>query len=99
MGTVRSLGASIESIDYRRLLKEPSIESIDRSYSSSQSKYQAIADRLLDKLGGPESWKFYAKCAYHLSEDEIWHFVELAMRPQIHDKHRYFCKIAGNAMR
>lgn len=100
MGSFRSLGAaSIEPIDYRSSLKGTSIESIDRSCANSQAKYRVIADRLLDRLGEPASWRFYAKCAYHLSEDQIWYFVELATRPQIRDKNRYFVKLASNAMR
>lgn len=98
MGSFKKLSASIESIDYRSGLRDHSIDSIDRECSDSQSRYRAIADRLLEKFGEPDSWKFYAKCAYHLSEDQIWHFVELSMRPGIVNRNRYFCKIAKNAM-
>lgn len=98
MGKCKSLSDISQSIDYRDYREEISIDSIDRKCSDSQLKQRAIADKLLQKLGEPNSWKFYAKCAYHLSEDEIWHFVELATRPQIRDKNRYFVKIASNAM-
>jgi len=95
MGNLRSLR---DSIDYRDF-KKKSIDSIDRKCANSQLRQKAIADRLLDKLGEPASWKFYAKCAYRLSEDEIWHFVELASRPHIIDKNRYFVRLASNAMK
>lgn len=98
MGNLTSLRDSIDSIDYRKFPKETSIDSIDYKHSESQSKNVAIADRLLEKLGEPKSWKFYLKCTYKLPEDEIWHFVELATRPGIINKNRYFVKIANNAM-
>ncbi len=100
---------SIDSIDHRKIYKNRSmdyrsIDSIDgeivKNDDSAPSQYRqrAIAERLLKKLGEPKSWKFYLKCAYHLSEDRIWTLVELATRPGIIEHNRYFVCLANKEM-
>lgn len=83
------------SMDYRSIESE-AIKNDDSS--PSQLRQRAIAEKLLAKLGEPKSWKFYLKCAYHLSEEKIWEFVDLAMRPGIKHRNRYFVRIANNEM-
>ena len=102
---VREIVKDYRSIDHRSY-KERSMDyrSIDREIvknddsAPSQYRQRAIAERLLDKLGESKSWKFYLKCAYHLSEDKIWTFVELATRPHIQDHNKYFVRLANNEM-
>lgn len=107
MGAPEEIGEIIRtSIDYRKLKEKRSMDyrSIDREIvendnsAPSQYRQRAIAEKLLDKLGEPKSWKFYLKCAYHLSEDKIWTFVELATRPGIEHHNNYFVRLANNEM-
>lgn len=91
--------ASMESIVHRSSSKKNIYGSIDDNSSKSQIKQRNIAARLLDKLQEPSSWKFYLKCAYHLSEDQIWKFVELATKPQVKSPNRYFVYLASKEMR
>ena len=89
----RSIGASYKklSMDYRKEIKDDS--------SPGQYVQRCIAEKLLQKLGEPKSWKFYLKCAYNLPESKIWDFVELAMRPNVKDHNRYFVFLANREMR
>ena len=102
---------SIESIDYRSIdnkLKESMVyRSIDRDYrsiietdnsSGSQIRQRRIAERILEHLKEPKSWKFYLKCAYRLTEDKIWELVELATRPNVKYPNRYFVFLAKKEM-
>lgn len=110
MGAPEKIGQiireSIESIDYREPIKIGSIDysSIDREYiendksAPSQSRERVIADKLLKILGEPSSWKFYLKCAYRLSEDQIWTFAELAMSPKVVKHNNYFVRLASAEM-
>lgn len=99
MGKVQKLSTSIdhrlkkdkESMDYRWVYES------DNS-SRSQLIQRAIAEKLLQRLGEPRSWKFYLKCAYHLPEAKIWNFVALAMRPGIDSPNRYFVALANREM-
>lgn len=87
------------SIDHRRFLKESIHGSIEDDSTKSQLRERNIATRLLDKLGEPKSWKFYLKCAYHLSEDTIWHLVELSCKPKVKSPNRYFVYLANKEMK
>ena len=98
--------ASIDSIDHRKeisMVYRP-IDSIDREIvenddsTPSQYRQRAIAEKLLKILGEPKSWKFYLKCAHHLSEDKIWSFVELAMRTTVKRHNNYFVRLANKEM-
>ena len=106
MGKVQENKAS--SIDYRlsidhrkNFLKEVSMDyRVLREDNSSSRQYvqRSIAEKLLQKLGEPKSWKFYLKCAYHLSEAQIWDFVALATRPSVKNPNRYFVFLANKEM-
>lgn len=110
MGKVQSaseiINGSSPSIDYRNLKDKDSMDyrSIEKvigkdNSAPSQYRQRAIAMKLLEKLQEPKSWKFYLKCAYHLSEDKIWTFVELANRPNIKSHNNYFVRLANNEMK
>lgn len=89
------------SIDHRKLPKEASMDyrrDVEDDSSSTQLRQRCIAESLLRKLGEPRSWKFYLKCAYHLSENTIWRFVELAQRPGVKSPNRYFVALANKEM-
>ena len=103
MGKVQRINASIDHRSIEGLLKDTSMdiyrEVMDKDDSSpSQIKQRNIAEQLLRKLKEPKSWKFYLKCAYHLSEARIWELVELACRPSVEHPNRYFVALALKEM-
>lgn len=53
-------------------------------------KTEAIADRLVKTFGAPQSRNFFLKCAWHLSEAQIWEIAERAQGPQIKSPIKYF---------
>lgn len=84
-------GTSMAIDIYREVAK------IDDS-SPKQMRQRRIAEQLLDKLKEPRSWKFYLKCAYRLSENQIWGMVGLALRPGVKHPNRYFVFLANREM-
>ena len=103
MGKVQRINASIEHRSIEGFLKETSMdiyrEVMGKDDSSpSQRKQRNIAEQLLRRLKEPKSWKFYLKCAYHLSEARIWELVALACRPGIQHPNRYFVTLAIKEM-
>lgn len=77
-----------DSIDYRSLRKKTSIESIEPE--SAQHRVRRIVEYMTKKLGHPESANFYRKCAWHLSEDEIYSRIEASEKPWVKNGHAYF---------
>lgn len=56
-------------------LKRNSFKSYDHM-SPRVKKTEYIADKLVKIFDAPDSRKYFLKCAWHLSEDEIWSIVE-----------------------
>lgn len=55
-----------------------------------------IADHLVRKFQAPGSRPFFCKCAWKLSEDDIWTAYEQAHGPKVKSPIKYFvtlCKI------
>lgn len=102
MGKIRKINESID-LSIERFLKESSMEIyrevLEQDNSSpSQRRQRAIAERLLEKFKEPKSWKFYLKCAYHLSEATIWELVGLSLKPTVKCPNRYFVYLANKEM-
>lgn len=49
-----------------------------------------IADHLVRKFGAPNSRNFFCKCAWNLSEDDIWTAYEQAHGPKVNNPLKYF---------
>jgi hypothetical protein len=49
-----------------------------------------IADHLVRKFNAPNSRNFFCKCAWKMSEDEIWTIYEKAHAPKIRSPLKYF---------
>lgn len=49
-----------------------------------------IADRLVEKFKAPGSRDFFCKCAWKLSEDEIWSIYEKVQKPNVRNALKYF---------
>lgn len=65
------------------------------SVKSNRAKAKArkvdnIADRLVEKFDAPGSRDFFCKCAWTLSEDEIWTIYEKVHRPGTRNALKYF---------
>lgn len=90
MGTTEQ----ISSIVYRKFSERKPYRTIERDEDiegcASQERVARIVDQMVKKLGHPESIMFYRKCAWHMSEDEIFSRIESAQSPKIHNQHAYF---------
>lgn len=56
-------------------------------------KVDNIADHLVSKFQAPGSRNFFCKCAWNLSEDEIWTAYEQAHGPKIKAPLKYFITV------
>ena len=61
-------------------------------------RVENIADNLALKFEAPNSRKFFCKCAWKLSEDEIWTAYEKAHRDGIVAPLKYFIRVCQNKM-
>lgn len=57
-----------------------------------------IADHLVSKFKAPDSRNFFCKCAWKLSEDDIWTAYEQATKPAIKAPLKYFITICSLKM-
>ena len=57
-----------------------------------------IADHLVRKFEAPNSRNFFCKCAWKLSEDEIWTAYEKAHDPKIKSPLKYFITLCSIKM-
>ena len=94
MGTTEQ----ISSIDYRKFSERKPYRTIERDEDiegcASQERVARIVKQMVKKLGHPESVMFYRKCAWHMSEDEIFSRIESAIEGhrngKIRNSHAYF---------
>lgn len=73
-----------------------------RNISERAADVDRIADHLVRKFKAPTSRNFFCKCAWNLSEDDIWTAYEQAHAPRIQFPLKYFItlcqvKIASRA--
>lgn len=64
--------------------------SIDLKKSSQAMATEMVADRLVEIFRAPQSRNFFLKCAWHLSEDQIWTAVENSQKKRIKSPVKYF---------
>lgn len=86
---------SIQSMTSMRIneifLKKNSMKSmINEKKSPKAMSTEVIADRLVEIFDAPQSRNFFLKCAWHLSEDQIWTAVENSQKPKVKSPVRYF---------
>lgn len=55
-----------------------------------QVRADLIARRLVDKFTAPNSYKFFYKAAYYMSEDEIWRIFESSHESRVNSPIKYF---------
>lgn len=79
MATVQSMTSmKINEIS----LKRNSMKSMraNEKKSARAMSTEMLADRLVEIFHAPQSRNFFLKCAWHLSEDQIWTAVENAQK-------------------
>lgn len=54
------------------------------------ARVDRIADHLVRKFDAPNSRNFFCKCAWKMSEDEIWTIYEKAHTPKVDCPLKYF---------
>lgn len=59
---------------------------------------QNTARALVQKFGDYKSYNFFLKCAWHLSEDDIWTSYEQATSKNVNNPVRYFVTICKAKM-
>lgn len=85
--------ASLTSMRINEIsLKRNSMNSmiINDKKSGKVRSTEMLADRLVEIFGAPGSRNFFLKCAWHLSEDQIWTAVENSQRSSVKSPIRYF---------
>ena len=60
---------------------------------SRAAQVDNIADHLVRKFKAPGSRNFFCKCAWKLSENDIWTAYEQSTRPKIESPLKYFITI------
>ncbi len=76
-----------------------SYESYDHMSKAKTAKTDYIANRLVKEYNAPRSRMFFLKCAWNLSENEIWAAVENSRRPGIKNPIGYFLVFCRNALK
>lgn len=61
--------------------------------SNRARRVDHIADHLVKKFQSPGSRNFFCKCAWKLSEDEIWSTYEQAHSEKIKSPLKYFISV------
>ena len=64
------------------------------SLSDRARRVDRIADNLVRKFNAPGSRNFFCKCAWKMSEDEIWTIYEKAHGPKIDNSLKYFIALS-----
>lgn len=63
------------------------------SVSERALRVDRIADHLVKRFGAPNSRNFFCKCAWKLSEDDIWTVYEQSHRPKVKAPLKYFITV------
>ena len=69
----------------------------NKKYSKSR-KVDSLADSLVRKFKAPNSRRFFCKCAWKMSEDEIWAAYEQSHGPRVNNPLKYFITLCSIKM-
>lgn len=82
--------------DYKKINLDYNLD--NKSLNASElrkiqaNRVEAIADKLVELFGEPNSKNYFLKCGWHLSEAQIWDIAERATTsPSVDSPIRYFC--------
>ncbi len=65
-------------------------ESMNNDHNIRAKHAEQIANNLVRKFDAPNSYKFFLKCAYRMSENDIWTTYELSHKGRVRSPIRYF---------
>lgn len=65
---------------------------------SKVRKVDNLADNLVRKFKAPNSRNFFCKCAWKMSEDEIWTAYEQSHSPRVNNPLKYFIALCSIKM-
>ena len=68
------------------------------SLKDKANRVDRIADHLVKKFGAPGSRNFFCKCAWNMSEDDIWSIYEQAHKPKVKVPLKYFISLCSIKM-
>lgn len=77
------------------------VEELNRKNRSRRNtmRVDSLADMLVDKFRAPASRNFFCKCAWNLSDDEIWSTFERANKTGIEKPINYFVRSCSEMMK
>lgn len=90
---------SYNDIVNERLKAFESMTMKNKRSKKNSRQVDAIADKLVRDFNAPDSRQFFCKCAWNLSEDDIWTVKEYACRPGITNSLRYFVHVCSDKMK
>lgn len=70
-----------------------------KRHRKSSQQVDGIADKLVRDFNAPASRAFFCKCAWTLSEDDIWTTKEYACRPEVKSPLKYFIRVCSDKMK
>lgn len=73
--------------------------SMKKRNKKNARQVDAIADKLVQVFNAPKSRPFFCKCAWKLSEDDIWTTKEYACRSGIESPIKYFVSVCSEKMK
>lgn len=71
-------------------ISQREISMINDASRLREQRAERIAKQLVDKFVAPNSYKFFLKCGYRMSENDIWSAVEAAHKSRVRSPIRYF---------
>lgn len=77
-------------------LKENSMNNDNKSYNQRKTEY--IATKLVRTFEAPQSYNFFLKCAWNLSEAFIWNAVEASQSKKVKSPIKYFVSCCHREM-
>lgn len=75
-----------------------SMKGLEMSATSRIERVDRIANHLVKRFGAPNSRAFFCKCAWKMSEDEIWTVYEKAHAPKVRFPLKYFVAVCQTKM-
>lgn len=93
METIGDAVKALKLYSYKAVPKGTSYKAIklynNNSETEEAKRAQRIAWKITEKLNAPNSYQFFLKCAWNLSENTIWDVVERSYSPKIKNKERW----------
>lgn len=96
LSSLTSMKSMINDISLKRNSMKINDSLINKSVQAKST--ELLAERLVEIFNAPQSRKFFLKCAWHLSEDQIWTAVENSKKAKVKSPVKYFVKCCNNQL-